>query len=245
MNRPNRSSLVWNGSIALALSTSIALATIVAATTLFSEDWDSYSVYGTDFCTLNPGTGWTCVDSVAINEFRELNQLDIPTGNDGLYMAVTTPNGNPLVANTAPNMYRTVTAPTTSYHAMAEWEGGNRAQTATDGNFVILKLEDANGTRILDFGFRDADRYVDVTDGSSWVETNCQAPQAFRNYTAEVDVAAKTWALKIWDGTTLECQKTGLSVLSASDAKPTVLRIGSLSVNDSLSGKWDVIRLVT
>lgn len=215
---------------------------VAAATTYLSENWDSY-ITGNDFCTINPNSGWTCVDTLAVNEDRKAWVAGNGPTDFALLITASQPSSFPPVASTAAHIYHTLTAPTVDYTVTLEFK--NSMTQGGTGNFVIGKLSDVNGTKILDIGFRNANAYLDASDGSSWVETSYSAPNAYRYYGIVSHLSSKTYDIQVYNGATLEWQRTGLSMNSASDGKPTTLSLGSLDVNDAAQGFWNVVTVTS
>lgn len=220
----------------------ILIATLVATampgqalTVLLQEDWEDDTV-GSDYCIVNPGTTWTCTGTLGATEVR-----GVLTNLGTKYLAI---GADQLDGNSAPRMYHTFNEPTGTYEAMTKYEavdvGGNN-----DGNFLLYRLTDVNGNNILELSFRDADRYLEVTNNSAadkWEETNFEFPSAWRNVTVKV-YAGGTYDLRIWDGNTLEFQKLAVPYLDTSNGKATKLTIGSTLTTETASGFWDDIKV--
>jgi hypothetical protein len=212
--------------------------TAVAETVHFSENWED-AVPG-DLCTGNPTRGWTCATAGA------LERIWVWSTQGSRYLEILACNSGTCLGETnTPNAYHTFTAPTSDYQVRQRAEVAS-AQAGSNANYVIYRLTDSGQNLVLEIGFKDADRYLDITSGSGWTETNYQAPASYRNYTVDIDPDTDTYDLRVWDGNTVDFETLDVATSTASSSGlANRVTLGSLSANDQVQVFFDDLVVAT
>jgi hypothetical protein len=112
-----------------------------------------------------------------------------------------------------------------------------------DGDWMILKLSDTNGTKILEVGYRDADLTLDYTSGSSWAESTYTVPKEYRKFLVSVNLAAQTYDLNVYNGGSSTTVVDDVSYNTGSDGKAVRITFGSDSTAEQGSGLWDHVKV--